>query len=48
VRTRFSDRKPQSHAYAPLSPVLHYNPGRGDLVGGNFWDMRAITNASCA
>jgi len=23
VRTRFSDRKPQSHAYAPLSPVLH-------------------------
>src|SRR4029077_13024312 len=24
VRTRFSDRKPQSHAYAPLSPVLHY------------------------
>jgi cytochrome c peroxidase len=26
VRTRFSNRKPQSHAYAPLSPVLHYNP----------------------
>jgi cytochrome c peroxidase len=41
VRTRFSERKPQSHAYAPLSPILHYNPGRGDLVGGNFWDMRA-------
>jgi cytochrome c peroxidase len=41
VRTRFSDRKPQSHSYAPLSPVLHYNPGQGDLVGGNFWDMRA-------
>jgi cytochrome c peroxidase len=41
VRTRFSDRKPQSHAYAPLSPVLHYNPGQGDFVGGNFWDMRA-------
>jgi cytochrome c peroxidase len=41
VRTRFSDRKPQSHAYAPLAPMLHYNPGRGDLVGGNFWDMRA-------
>jgi cytochrome c peroxidase len=20
---------------------LHYNPGQGDLVGGNFWDMRA-------
>src|ERR1700738_4341579 len=41
VRTRFSNRKPQSHAYAPLSPVLHYNPGQGDLIGGNFWDMRA-------
>src|ERR1700722_10851461 len=27
-RTRFSDRKPQTHAYAPLSPVLHYNPGQ--------------------
>src|SRR5262245_33704722 len=23
VRTRFSNRKPQTHAYAPLSPVLH-------------------------
>src|SRR6202022_1347370 len=23
VRTRFSNRKPQSHAYAPLAPVLH-------------------------
>src|SRR5437588_11246875 len=41
VRTRFSNRKPQSHAYAQLSPVLHYNRGQGDLVGGNFWDMRA-------
>jgi cytochrome c peroxidase len=41
VRTRFSDRTPQTHAYAPLAPVLHYNPGQGDLVGGNFWDMRA-------
>ena len=41
VRTRFSNRKPQTHAYAPLSPILHFNPGQGDLVGGNFWDMRA-------
>jgi cytochrome c peroxidase len=41
VRTRFSNRKPQTHSYAPLSPVLHYNPGQNDLVGGNFWDMRA-------
>src|ERR1700757_1021194 len=41
VRTRFSKRKPQTHTYAPLAPVLHYNEGQGDLVGGNFWDMRA-------
>jgi cytochrome c peroxidase len=41
VRTRYSNRKPQTHSYAPLSPVLHYNPGQDDLVGGNFWDMRA-------
>jgi cytochrome c peroxidase len=41
VRTRFSERKPQSHSYAPLAPVLHYNVAQGDLVGGNFWDMRA-------
>jgi cytochrome c peroxidase len=41
VRTRFSERKPQTHTYAPLSPVLHYNAAQGDLVGGNFWDMRA-------
>lgn len=41
VRTRFSERKPQTHTYAPLSPLLHYNEGQGDLVGGNFWDMRA-------
>jgi cytochrome c peroxidase len=41
VRTRFSERKPQTHSYAPLAPVLHYNEGQGDLVGGNFWDMRA-------
>jgi cytochrome c peroxidase len=41
VRTRFSNRSPQTQAYAPLAPVLHYDPGQGDLVGGNFWDMRA-------
>jgi cytochrome c peroxidase len=41
VRTRFSNRKPQTHSYAPLSPVLHYYDAQGDLVGGNFWDMRA-------
>jgi len=41
VRTRFSNRVPQTHSYAALAPMLHYNPGQGDLVGGNFWDMRA-------
>src|SRR6266581_4789465 len=41
VRTRFSQRKPQSHAYAPFAPALHYNASQGDFVGGNFWDMRA-------
>ena len=41
VRTRFSQRKPQSHSYASYSPVLHYNPEQGDFVGGQFWDMRA-------
>src|SRR5271166_4824817 len=41
VRWRYSNRKPMTHTYAPYSPVLHYNVNRGDLVGGNFWDMRA-------
>src|ERR1700730_7711305 len=40
VRTRYSERKPQTHAYAPLAPVLHYNPGQGDRVAGNLWAMR--------
>ncbi len=41
VRTRFSQRKPQTHTYATFAPILHYNVLQGDLVGGNFWDMRA-------
>ena len=41
VRTRFSNRKPQSYMYAPFAPVLHYNDLQEDFVGGNFWDMRA-------
>jgi cytochrome c peroxidase len=41
VRTRFGKRRPQSPSYAPLSPVLHYNPRQGGFVGGNFLDMRA-------
>ena len=41
VRTRFSQRKPQSYMYATFAPVLHYNALQSDFVGGNFWDMRA-------
>ncbi|MGO8793818.1 MAG: cytochrome-c peroxidase [Candidatus Sulfotelmatobacter sp.] len=41
MRTRFSQRKPQSYMYATFAPVLHYNSLQGGLVGGNFWDMRA-------
>ncbi len=41
IRTRYSQRKPQTHAYAPFAPALHYNASQGDFVGGNFWDMRA-------
>lgn len=41
VRMRFGKRIPQSHTYASFAPVLHYNPGQGDFVGGQFWDMRA-------
>jgi cytochrome c peroxidase len=38
---RISARKPQSYAYAPFAPVLHYNNTVQDFYGGNFWDMRA-------
>ena len=38
---RISARKPQSYAYAPFAPVLHYNETQQDFYGGNFWDMRA-------
>jgi cytochrome c peroxidase len=38
---RISSRKPQTYAYAPFSPVLHYNNTQMDFYGGNFWDMRA-------
>jgi cytochrome c peroxidase len=41
VRTRFGKRSPQTHTYSSYSPVLHYNVEQGDLVGGQFWDMRA-------
>ena len=39
-------------AQQPLSPVLHYNPGQGDLVGGKFLgharDRPPIHRLSCA
>jgi cytochrome c peroxidase len=38
---RISSRKPQTYAYAPFSPVLHFNNTVQDFYGGNFWDMRA-------
>jgi cytochrome c peroxidase len=38
---RISSRRPQTYAYAPFSPVLHYNNTQQDFYGGNFWDMRA-------
>jgi cytochrome c peroxidase len=38
---RLSNRKPQSYAYAPFSPILHYNATQGTFYGGNFWDFRA-------
>lgn len=41
VRHRFSQRKPQSVAYAVYSPVLHYDVSQQNFYGGNFWDMRA-------
>jgi cytochrome c peroxidase len=41
VRTRFSARKPPTAAYAALAPPLYYRASSGDMVGGNFWDLRA-------
>jgi cytochrome c peroxidase len=38
---RISARRPQTYAYAPFSPVLHFNNTVMDFYGGNFWDMRA-------
>jgi cytochrome c peroxidase len=41
IRSRFSERSPQTHSYASYAPVLHYYALQGDFVGGAFWDMRA-------
>jgi cytochrome c peroxidase len=38
---RFGPRNPQTYAYAPFSPILHYNATQNSFYGGNFWDMRA-------
>jgi cytochrome c peroxidase len=38
---RYGPRKPQTYAYAPFAPILHYNAAVADFYGGNFWDMRA-------
>jgi cytochrome c peroxidase len=38
---RFGPRNPQTYAYAPFAPILHYNATQGSFYGGNFWDMRA-------
>jgi len=47
VRARFSNRKPQTHAYAAYAPVLHYNRDQGDMVGGNFWDRPSPARRRC-
>ena len=41
VPYRYGQRKPNSYGYAPFAPVLHYDAGTGQFVGGNFWDLRA-------
>jgi cytochrome c peroxidase len=41
VRQRFSQRKPQSVAYAVYAPALHYVASQQNFYGGNFWDGRA-------
>ena len=41
VRTRFQQPQAAIARLRAALAVLHYNPGQGDLVGGNFWDMRA-------
>jgi cytochrome c peroxidase len=38
---RLGPRNPQSYAYAPFAPILHYNATQNSFYGGNFWDMRA-------
>ncbi len=43
VHGRFGNRKPNSSAYANMSPQLHRAKIKGSMqfIGGNFWDGRA-------
>ncbi len=42
VAGRFGNRKPPSSAYAPFSPIFHFEKRKGGyFAGGNFWDGRA-------
>jgi cytochrome c peroxidase len=43
IHQRFGNRKPNSSAYATLSPVFHPVMENGNVIfgGGNFWDGRA-------
>jgi cytochrome c peroxidase len=43
VHERFGNRKPNSSAYATLSPVFYafFEDGKVMFAGGNFWDGRA-------
>ena len=43
MHQRFGNRKPNSSAYATLSPLFHavIEDGKIQFVGGNFWDGRA-------
>ena len=43
IHQRIGNRKPNSAAYATLSPVFHtvIEDGKIQFVGGNFWDGRA-------
>lgn len=43
LHERFGNRKPNSSAYATLSPLFHavYENGKVVFEGGNFWDGRA-------
>lgn len=41
VHGRFGNRKPPAAAYAGDSPILFYDQGNSQWIGGMFWDGRA-------